>query len=210
MIILDHEQGTDEWLAARLGRPSASSFSKLITTSGEASTSAQGYIDQLAAERITGQSEPFYTNDHMQRGTELEPEARLMYEMYTGNEVEEVGFILHDSGEFGCSPDGLVGVDGGLEIKCPSATTMFKYIRDPDELVKQYYQQIQGCMYITERSYWDAFAYHPKLDHVLVRVERDQDFIDKLAHQINEAVTKIKNEVEKYNENRSEPKHQSE
>ena len=196
MIILDHEQGTDEWLAARLGKPSASGFGKLITATGKPSTSAVGYINQLIAERFVGQSEPFYVNDHMARGTELEPEAREAYEFITGKTVTEYGFILDDSKEFGCSPDGLVETDGGLEIKCPAATTMVKYLRDPQTLVKAYYQQIQGCLWITDSQWWDAFAYHPEMPHVLVRVERDEEFITKLAVEVEAAVIEIKNQVE--------------
>ena len=106
MQILQADQGTQEWLDARLGRPSASQFSKLITTAGKPSASADEYINILIAERILGESEPIYVNEWMQRGTELEPEARAMYELMHSVDVEEVGFILDDSGEFGCSPLG--------------------------------------------------------------------------------------------------------
>ena len=85
MIILDHEQGSPEWLAARLGKPSASSFSKLITKTGKPSSSADGYIDELIAERITGKSEPFHVTEWMERGTALEPEAREAYELILRN-----------------------------------------------------------------------------------------------------------------------------
>ena len=197
MIILDHEQGTDEWFAARLGKPSASAFSRLITVSGKPSSSASKYIDELAGERLTGESEPFYSNSHMARGTELEPEARDHYEFVTGNSVKEYGFILDDSQEFGCSPDGIIQ-EGGLEIKCPAASTMVKYQRDPQELVKAYYQQIQGCIWITDSKWWDAFAYHPNMSHVLIRVERNEDFITKLAEEVDAAIIRIKNHVEKY------------
>lgn len=202
MIILDHEQGTPEWFAARMGKPSASGFSKLITAKGKPSTSADGYINQLIAECLTGESEPFYVNDHMARGTELEPDARDAYEFITGNWVEEYGFILADSEAFGCSPDGLIEVcsdghgKGGLEIKCGAATTQVKYLRDPQSLVKQYYQQIQGCMLVTGRDWWDAFAYHPEMAHVLVRVPRDEEFITKLAVEIKAATDEILNQVE--------------
>ena len=97
MIILDHEQGSPEWLAARLGKPSASMFSKLITLSGKPSTSADGYIDELIAERLTGKSEPFHVTSWMQRGTELEPDARESYKFISGNDVLETGFILDTS-----------------------------------------------------------------------------------------------------------------
>ena len=198
MIILDMEQGSDEWLAARLGRPSASMFSKLITTKGKPSTQAGGYINKLAGERLSGESEAFYSNEHMVRGTELEPEAREAYEFISGNDVLEVGFIVNTDFEYGCSPDGLIGTDGGIEIKCPAATTMMKYYQDNEELVKAYYQQIQGCMWVTKRDWWDAFAYHPKMKHVLVRVPRDDAFIAKLAVEVEAAVIEIKNQVEQY------------
>jgi len=198
VIILEMEQGSDEWLAARLGRPSASMFSKLITTKGKSSTQAGGYINKLAGERLSGESEAFYTNEHMVRGTELEPEAREVYEFITGNDVLEVGFIVDPNFEYGCSPDGLIGTDGGIEIKCPAATTMMKYYQDNEELVKAYYQQIQGCMWVTKRDWWDAFAYHPKMKHVLVRVPRDDAFIAKLAVEVEAAVIEIKNQVEQY------------
>ena len=202
MIVLDHDQGTPEWFAARMGKPSASCFSKLITTKGKPSTSAGKYITQLTSECLTGESEPFYVNDHMLRGTELEPEARDSYEFITGNWVEEYGFILDDSEVFGCSPDGLIEVcsegmgKGGIEIKCPAAATQVKYMLNPQELVKQYYQQIQGCMLVTGREWWDAFSYHPKTRHVLVRVPRDEEFITKLAVEIKAATDEILNQVE--------------
>jgi|TARA_R110000744_G_scaffold220399_2_gene339218 hypothetical protein len=203
MIILDHDQGTEEWFAARLGKPSASCFSKLITTKGKPSTSSVGYVDQLVAEKLTGKSEPFYSNDHMIRGTELEPEAREAYEFISGNEVTEVGFIVDTKFEYGCSPDGLIGSYGGIEIKCPAAPTMVKYLRDPNELVKAYFQQIQGCMYVTGARWWEAFAYHPEMAHVLIRVDRDDEFIEKLAVEIKSAVSLIQTTVEKLNENRN-------
>ena len=197
MIILDHEQGTEEWLAARLGKPSASMFSKLITATGKPSSSADGYINQLIAERLTGQSEPFYVTEWMARGTELEPEAREAYEFISGNDVIETGFILDTSFEYGCSPDGLITDKGGLEIKCPAPQTMVSYLRDNQVGVKKYWQQIQGCMWISQREWWDFFAYHPEMPHVLVRVERDQEYIAKLAIEVQGAVAEILNQVEK-------------
>ena len=197
MIILDHEQGSPEWLAARLGKPSASMFSKLITATGKPSSSADGYINQLIAERLTGQSEPFYVTEWMARGTELEPEAREAYEFISGNDVIETGFILDTGFEYGCSPDGLITDQGGLEIKCPAPQTMVSYLRDNQVGVKKYWQQIQGCMWISQRKWWDFFAYHPEMPHVLVRVERDEEYIAKLAIEVQGAVAEILNQVEK-------------
>lgn len=197
MIILNNEQGSDAWLQSRLGKPSASGFSKLITRTGKPSTSADNYINGLIFEMLSQEITQGHTSDAMIRGTELEPEARENYEFITGNEVDEVGFIvdLHDT--YGCSPDGLIGEDGGVEIKCPLGATMVKYLRSPDELVKNYWQQIQGCMFVTGRKWWDAFAYHPNTPHVLVRVERDDAFIELLEEQVINACLTIKTEVEK-------------
>jgi hypothetical protein len=200
VIILDHEQGTEEWLAARRGKPSASMFSKLITMTGKPSSSAQGYIDELVAEVITGETEHF-SNSHTERGTALEPEARESYEFITDNEVLECGFIVDPTFSYGCSPDGLVTEKGqsvgGLEIKCPAAKTQASYWRDPTLAVKKYWCQIQGCMWLTGREWWDLFTYHPKMPHVLVRVDRDDEFIEKMAVEVKAAATAIKTQVEK-------------
>ena len=194
MIILDHEQGSPEWLAARLGKPSASMFSKLITLAGKPSTYADGYINTLIAERLMGYSEPLFVTDAMQRGTDLEPEARETYEFIYNVQVEEVGFILDDSGEFGCSPDGLVG-DGGLEIKCPAAHNHIAWARKK-VCPSKHYAQVQGCMWITDRKWWDFMSYHPDMKPFVVRVERDEEFITQLAVQVQAAVDEIISEVE--------------
>ena len=177
---LDCEQGSEEWLAARVGRPSASQFHNLVTSKGKASTSADRYINLMISERLTGRSEPIFVTDAMQRGTDLEPEARAYYELETGNEVEEVGFILDNSGEFGCSPDGLVGDDGGIEIKCPAAHNHVAWARK-GVCPSKHYAQVQGCMYITGRKWWDFMSYHPDIKPLIVRVERDEEFITNLA-----------------------------
>ena len=194
MKILQAEQGTQEWLDARLGRPSASQFYKLITTSGKPSASADDYISEMIAERITGESEPIYVNEWMQRGTELEPEARATYEFIHGVDVKEVGFILDDSGEFGCSPDGLVGDDGGVEFKCPAPKNHIAWSRK-GVCPSKHYAQVQGCLYITGREWWDFMSYHPDMKPFIVRVERNEEFIEKLAEQISLAVEEIKSEV---------------
>ncbi len=195
MQILKAEQGTKEWLGARLGRPSASQFSKLVTTAGKPSASADDYISEMIAERITGEREPIYVNEWMQRGTELEPRARETYEFMYDVDVQEVGFILDDSGEFGCSPDGLIGEDGGVEFKCPAPKNHIAWSRK-GKCPSKHYAQVQGCLYITGRKWWDFMSYHPDMKPFVVRVERDEEFIAKLAEQISLAVEEIKSEVE--------------
>ena len=196
MIILSDEQGSPEWLASRLGRPSASMFGKLVTGSGKPSGSAESYINEMIAERLTGRSKPFFTNEHMERGNFLEPEARQAYEFITDFEVVETGFILDDSQEFGCSPDGLVADDGGLEIKCPSDSVHVSYLR-AGKVPAKYYQQVQGCMMITGREWWDFMSYHPEMPHLLVRMKRNEKFIEAMAEQLEAAVKTIVEETER-------------
>jgi len=200
MIILDHEQGSDEWFASRLGRPSASMFNKLITSAGKPSISSGKYIDELIDERLNGVRVPVYVNEHMARGSFLEPEAREYYSFITEQEVTEYGFILDDSEEFGCSPDGIIkdsdgNFEGGLEIKCPA--NMVGYHRDNKSFVTKYKQQIMGCMMITGAKWWDLMAYSDKKPHYLIiRVERDDEYIEKLAAEVQKAVDIIVNETE--------------
>jgi hypothetical protein len=203
VIILDHEQGSDEWFAARLGRPSASMFNKLITSAGKPSASADKYINELIDERLNGVRVPVYVNEHMRRGTRLEKEAREYYEFLTDQKVTEYGFILDDSEEFGCSPDGIIkgndGIfEGGLEVKCPANSTMIGYQRNNKSFVTAYWHQVQGCCMITGAKWWDLMAYSDKKPHhLIIRVERDDEYIEKLAAEIDKAVTIIINETEK-------------
>lgn len=195
MRILDVVQGDPEWHQARLGIPSASNFAKLVTSTGKPSASAEGYINQLIAEAVTGERADFYTNAHMERGTALEPEARAYYEFMQDAETKEVGFCLHDTVRAGCSPDALVGT-GGLEIKCPSGAVHVSYLRSGG-LPVAYKQQVMGCMWITGAEWWDFLSYHPNLPSLLIRVERDQKYIDLLAAEVAKAAELIQEQVKK-------------
>jgi len=170
-------------------------FNKLITSAGKPSASADKYINELIAERLNGVRVPVYVNEHMERGTKLEPEAREHYEFITEQKVTEYGFILDDSKEFGCSPDGLVGEDGGLEIKCPADSTIIGYHRDNKTFITKYRQQVQGCMLLTGAVWWDMMAYSDTLPPLLIRVERDEEYIEKLAAEIDRAVKIIINQT---------------
>lgn len=191
---IKHEQGTPEWLKSRLGCPSGSGFDKLITAAGKPSTQAEGYINQLIAEILTGETTYVHVNEAMQRGTELEPMAREFYELMSGNTVNETGFCLHDTLQCGVSPDGLIGEDGGLEIKCPQPSTHVAY-RRAGILPTKYKQQVMGCMWITGRQWWDFMSYHESMPALIVRVERDDDYIALLADEVSKAVETIQSEV---------------
>ena len=190
MRILDVDQGTEEWLAARLGVPSASMFSKLITPTGKRAASFDGYVNQCVAEIVTGQATPFPQTDAMARGTELEPMARAFYELETGSEVVEMGFIKHETLEAGCSPDGFVGEDGGIEIKCPLPHTHVETLRG-GVMPSKHIPQVQGCMWITGRAWWDFVSHHPDMHTLIVRIERDEAFIKTLEELVTEACETI-------------------
>jgi putative phage-type endonuclease len=198
MRVTEFEQRTEGWFQARLGKPSASSFHKLITPTGKPSASAMSYVDELVAERITGKQANVFVSEAMQRGTDLEPLAKEVYELISGESVFDIGFCLHDDLEAGCSPDGLVGDHGLLEIKCPMGNTMVSYLRAGNVLPSTYIPQVQGQMWITNRDSCDFLCYHPDMTLLLVRVERDQEFIDKLAEQVEMACALIEKSAQDF------------
>lgn len=199
MRVVDHEQGTPEWLQSRLGCPSGSGFDKLITSAGKPSTQAEGYINQLIAEMLTGETTYVKKTEWMERGTELEPHARHYYELHTDQSVTEVGFCKHDRLEFGVSPDGLVGDDGCIEIKCPAPATHVAYLRAGVAPTK-YKQQIQGVMLVCERPWLDFISYNPAMATLIVRVERDEEYIRLMYEQIEKACETIATQYQKLKE----------
>lgn len=196
MRICKYEQGTEGWLKDRLGCPSGSNMDKLITATGKPSTQAETYINQLIAELMTGETTYVKVNEWMQRGTELEPRARAYYEFTTDTEVTEVGFCKHDKFEAGISPDGLVGEDGGLEIKCPAPATHVAYLRG-GKLPSKYKQQVMACLWVTGREWWDFVSYHPDMPVLLTRVYRDEEYIAALSTEVIKACETIATEYQK-------------
>lgn len=185
MIIFNCEQLSDEWFAARAGLPTASNFDKIITSKGEQSKQRKKYLHQLAGEKITGVKENGYVNAAMERGVQLESEAVSMYELVTDKQVKKVGLCyLDEKKDCGCSPDGLVGEDGGIEIKCPSLAVHVGYLLD-NKLPADHFQQIQGCLFVTGRKWWDYISYYPGVKPLIVRVERDETFIESLRFNVN-------------------------
>lgn len=178
MIIVDCEQGTPEWYAARAGVPTASNFARLVTPTGKPSAQAGDYLSELLGEYATGTTdEDSYTDFWMERGKELEPEARLAYQLVTGNKVSQVGFVYRDESRLvGCSPDGLVwDREKGCEIKCPKEKNWAAYYI-ANTCPKAYWPQTQGSMWITGFDEWDFSAYHPKYEPFIVTVKKDAEF----------------------------------
>ena len=182
MRVSDAPQGSDEWIRLRLGKATASRFAEVLA--GGRGLTRRAYATQLALEIITGRSVETYTSLAMEIGTEREPAARAEYEALTGNFVTEVGFCMHETLPCGASPDGLIGEEGGVEIKCPRESTHAEYLALPSEPAI-YTAQIQGCMWITGRAWWDFVSYNPAFPAnartVVRRVRRDQAFIERLA-----------------------------
>lgn len=180
------KQGTYEWGMIRLGKATASEFDKLITPKTmKPSAQAEGYIRDLIAERIRGcvpDDIETFTSRAMQHGTDTEPIARSTYQAIHDVEVDQVTFIEGADPFFGCSPDSLVGDDGGLELKCPKLETHIGYMLDPDSLVMDYRHQVHGCLLVTGRSWWDIASFAPwgGVPMVVVRVYPDE-FTEKLG-----------------------------
>ena len=195
MIYHNIEQGTPEWFEIRRGKFTASVFSNLFMN--ETTAGYQNTIYQVVYERLTNEIPESFSNDWMERGKELEPEARERYELETFNKVHEVGFIEHS--EFiGCSPDGLISEDGLVEIKCPKFTTMIGYLLDK-KLPSIYEWQIQGQLYVSDRKWCDFFAYHPKLNPLIITVKRDEKKIDELKEKLIDSTLKVKQILERLN-----------
>ena len=178
--IIDCVQGTPEWHAARLGIPTASEFATVMAK-GEGKTRAK-YMRRLAAEIITGTLAETYTNAHMERGHVQEDEARCLYAMQYDIDPQQVGFIR--SGSKGCSPDSLIGPDGGLEIKCCLPDIQIERI-ERDGIPPEYRAQVQGSIWVCEREWWDFMSYSPGLPPVVRRVKRDNGYIANLAGEVD-------------------------
>lgn len=191
MIIVDCEQRTEEWFKVKAGVISAGSMDKVVTSKGLPSKSCDKYLMQLAGERIVGYREDGYSNATMQRGTELEGEARDYFKLVQGKDIQEVGFIFKDEQRtVGCSPDGLIGEDEGIEIKCPILSTQVEYLL-AQKLPTKYVQQVQGSMYVTGRKVWWFISYYPGLDPLLLKIERDEGFIEKLHKEVETATLEL-------------------
>ena len=191
-------QGSDEWLNERIGKATASRFADIIakTRSGY-STSRANYRSELVIERLTNQRTDGFKSSAMEWGNEYEPVARMRYELHTGNQVEETG-LWHTDG-YGASPDGLVGEDGLIEIKCPNTSTHLETLKTR-KAPKKYYAQMQGQMWLTGRKWCDFVSFDPRLPEnaqlFVARVERDEEFIKELEQEVKQFLQEVEAEQE--------------
>lgn len=196
MDVLHCEQGTDEWFAARLGIPTASEFHTVMAKGkdGGDSKTRRIYLHKLAGEVLTGEPMEHYSNQHMERGKEWEPDARNAYALIHDCDPEIVGFIR--SGQKGCSPDSLLGNDGGLEIKSALPHIQVERLLN-NRLPSEHRAQVQGNIWIAEREWWDFISYCPSLPLFVIREYRDEEYIAKLSAAVDQFNDELAQAVER-------------
>lgn len=195
MIIHDVEQGTPDWYKVRAGVPSASSFDKILTTTGKLSAQSSGYASKLIAELMLKRplDEPIKSY-WMERGKDMEENAVALYEMLTDTQTQKCGFVTLDDKSAGASPDRFAGDEGLVEIKCPApwthVTNLLSEKIDPD-----YIPQVQGQLYVTGRAWVDWFSFHPELPPSRIRTYRDEEYIAKLKSALDEFNGKMREKL---------------
>ena len=172
MKIIEGEQYSPGWWAARRGIPTASCAGKLITGTGKPSTQAKGYAYELLANELTQEDEQIKASEWMIRGLELEPEARAYLSLKLGKAIDEVGFCLDDTETIGASPDGIFSDEFICEIKVPKASTHVSYLLG-NKLPITYKPQVHWQMFVTGLP-CIFFSYHPKLDPLIIKVTPDE------------------------------------
>lgn len=194
------EQATADWFAARCGKVTASRLGDLMaqTRSGWGASRAN-YRAELVAERLTGKKFEGFRNAAIDWGLEKEPDARDAYCFFRDVEVEQVGFIDHPSiAMTGASPDGLVGADGLVEIKCPNTATHISTLLG-DDIAEKYTLQMQWQMACTGRAWCDFVSYDPRMPESMQfycqRVQRNQQLIDRLSKEIELFLKEVETQV---------------
>ena len=198
MIIIDLEQGSDNWFKEKLGKPSASNVSKIITTDGKPSKQRECYLYELAGEILSGKNENGYKNPTMEQGNIREDESRAYLELTQGIELRRTGVIYKDEQKrFLISPDGI-NDNFGAELKNPLAKTQVKYLLD-GTLPSEYFGQVQMSLYVTELPFWYFLSYVPNMKPLLLKVEPNKKYqealaneLDKFCRELDEVVKKLR------------------
>lgn len=200
MQIINCEQGSEEWFAARMGIPTASEFKTLLAIKKEAKDKATrtAYMRKLAGEILTGLPMESYSNGNMERGKEQEDEARDLYAMLANVDPTRVGFIKNHGA--GCSPDSLIGNNGGLEIKSAAPHIQIERL-ESGELPAEHRAQVQGNIWLTGREWWDFASYCPRLPLFVKRAPRDDGYIATLSGAVtafNEELAELVERMRSY------------
>ena len=200
LITLDCEQGSEEWLKARLGIPTATGFENIVTATGKKSSGQIKYMAELIEESILGLQDNTFRSNFMERGNQLEPLARSAYEFITGNDVIQVGGVyLDEHKEVMVSPDGLIPeLKKGLELKCPKMSTHIRYLLEGG-VPAEYIVQVQANLWVTGYDTWDFVSYCPEYQKqtiYLFTAKRDEVLMkafDKLIPQFLNILRAYKN-----------------
>jgi len=186
------DQGTEAWKEVRKNKFTASN-AQAIASAGAGLTT---YCYEIMAEKYSSALKETYTNEHTERGNILEPDARTLYELTTNQNVQQVGFVEMNE-HVGCSPDGLVGEDGLIEIKCPSDVMkhMKLLFNGESEIDSAYIWQMQMQLLVCERKWCDFVSYNPNFEKALVvyRIYPDQEKFDKLQKGLEKGIETLKN-----------------
>lgn len=193
MIIHDFKQRTDEWYKVRAGKFTGSDFHICFGDSQAKKT----LLLKKASEIIIGKViENNYTNSDMQRGIENENVAVAGYELTTNSSITTVGFCELNE-RVGCSPDGLIGDDGIIEIKCPNHTIFLQQVI-ANKIKPEYFTQIQFNLYVTGRKWCDYVAYNEDFDLFIKRIERDEEYIKKIVDCLDDCIKEVAMLVDKF------------
>lgn len=193
--MIDVEQGTPEWLAVRAGKPTASNFVKILTKSLKPSTQDKPYLARLVAECVLGHPLDEASSGMMERGTEMEDEAREWYEISHNCDVEQVGFAMLDDYDIGASVDGLVGLDGTLEIKCRGAAKHVAALLGHTETAD--ILQTQGGLWVTDRKWCDVVSFCPEFPKHCVRQWRDEQAVKPISVAVIDFDSRLRAAVKK-------------
>lgn len=195
--IIDCDQGSDEWIQARLGIVTASEFASVMAKGrgGDESKTRRTYMLKLAGEILTGEPQERYSNGYMERGHVMEPDARNMYAFMKGVEPELVGFMKR--GRFGASPDSLIQENGLLEIKSKAPHLMLDVL-ERGVMPSEHIPQVQGQLMVSGRDWCDFVAYWPKLPIFIKRVERDEIYIRNLRQGLDDFIGELDDIVKRY------------
>ncbi len=202
------EQKTAEWFAARNGKVTASRVADVVAkTKTGYSTSRDNYMAQLVCERMTGTQAESFSSSAMQWGTDTEPFARAAYEAAMDVLVSETGFIIHPTiSEAGASPDGLVGDDGLIEIKCPNTATHIETLLS-ERVPAKYITQMMWQMTCTGRKWCDFVSFDPRMPEGLQifikRVEFHDSIVKGLESEVKEFLTELETKIVKLNERKN-------
>lgn len=182
MKVHEVQQGSVDWMLLRSGIPTASEFDQLVTPEWKVRTGQmpETYVAKKVAEYWQGGPLPSFSSFDMEQGSLLESEAIPWWELEYGQTVRRVGFITTDDGKVGCSPDGLIGGNKGIEAKCPSVHTQVRYLLD-GELPKEYRVQVQGSMWVTVFSEWWFLSYRRGFPPLVLSIESDPKAQDAIG-----------------------------